>query len=149
MTCALTLQYQRVQTSHLEHNVVVDQPGLNANVVSQIKLPKGFSFEVSGMYQSASLSGVVRYRALGSLNAGVQKTFRKNGTLRLAMDDILATNVWVLDADLPEDKFSSSFRYDWHNQYIRLTYSFTIGNKMLKTVTVKRGAEEERGRVTD
>ncbi len=32
------------------------------------------------------------------------------------------------------------------NRYIRLTYTFTIGNKMLKAVTVKRGAEEERER---
>ena len=65
------------------------------------------------------------------------------------MDDILATNRWVLDADSSENQFSSSFHYDFFNRYIRLTYSFTIGNRMLKAVTVKRGAEEERGRVTD
>lgn len=101
------------------------------------------------MYQSTSLNGVITYGAFGSLNAGVQKTFRKNGMLRLAMDDILGTNNWAFDSDLPENNFSSSFHYDWFNRYIRLTYSFTIGNKMLKAVTMKRGAEEERGRVTD
>ncbi|HEY3406218.1 MAG TPA: TonB-dependent receptor [Ohtaekwangia sp.] len=149
VTCALTLQYQRVRTSQPEYTVVRELPGLHANLVSQFRLPKGFSFEISGMYQSASLNGITCFRALGSLNAGVQKAFRKNGTLRLAMDDILATNVWRLKADLPGSTFSSAFHYDWFNRYIRLTYSFTIGNRMLKAVTVKRGAEEERGRVTD
>lgn len=149
VTCALTVQYQRVRTSHLEHDVVLEQPGLNANVVSQIRLPGDFTFEVSGMYQSTSLNGVTTFGALGSLNAGVQKTFRKNGTLRLAMDDILGTNNWRLDADLPANYFSSSFYYNWHNRFIRLTYSFTIGNKKLKAVSVKSGADEERKRVTD
>ena len=149
LTCALTFQYQRVRTSHLEYNLVLEKPGVNANLVSQVRLPNGFSFEISGMYQSATLSGVVCYRALGSLNAGVQKTFRKNGTLRLAMDDILATNVWELAVASQENRFSSTFHYDWYNQYIRLTYSFTLGARALKAVKVKGGADEERGRVTD
>ncbi len=98
INCALTLQHQRVRSSHLEYNPVLNQSGLNANVVNQIRLPKDFSFEVSGMYQSATLVGAITYHGFGQVNAGVQKSFRNNGTLRLAIDDIFKTNIWVLEA---------------------------------------------------
>ena len=67
---------------------------VNINVVNQLKLPKDFAAEISVLYQSKSLSGISQFLPLGSLNAGVQKNFGKQGIIRLSMDDILSTNNW-------------------------------------------------------
>jgi hypothetical protein len=143
----LTAQYQVAKTSHLPNNTTLHLYGVNLNVVNLIKLPKDFSIEISGMYQSKSLAGISQFLPMGSLNAGIQKTFGEKGTLRLSMDDILYTSSWRIKTDAPEVNLNTYFYYDWHNQFIRLTYTRNLGNNKLRSVKVKSASEEERGRV--
>ncbi len=145
----LTAQYQTGKTSHLEHNVTIQLYGVNLNVTNLVRLPKGFSIEISGMYQSKSLSGISEFLPIGSLNAGVQKSFRDKGTLRLAMDDILSTNNWRIKTNSPDNNINSYFSYNWHNQFIRVTYSRNFGNAKLRSVKLRSGSEEERRRVNN
>jgi outer membrane receptor for ferrienterochelin and colicin len=143
----LTAQYQTGKTSHLEHNMTIQLYGVNLNVINLLRLPKDFSIEISGMYQSKSLSGISEFLPIGSLNAGVQKSFRDKGTLRLAMDDILSTNNWRIKTNSPDNNLNSYFNYNWHNQFIRVTYTRSFGNTDLRSVKLKSGSEEERRRV--
>jgi hypothetical protein len=83
---------------------------------------------------------------LGSLNAGIQKKFGNQGILRLAMDDILYNNYWRSSTDVAQINLKSTIKYNWHNQFVRLTYSRNFGNKKLRTVQVQTGSEEERRR---
>ena len=84
-----TAQYQSGKTSYLPNNVMLHLFSVNINVVNHLKLPKDFAVEISVLYQSKSLSGISQFLPIGSLNAGVQKSFGKQGILRLSMDDIL------------------------------------------------------------
>ena len=145
----LTAQYQIAQISHLQNNSKVNLYGLNFNLINSLKLPKDFSIEISGMYQSKLLSGISEYLPVGSLNAGVQKKFGEKGTLRLAMDDIFNTNYWKIKTYKPQDNLDSYFKYDFHNRFIRLTYTRNFGNNKLRSVKLKSGSEEERGRITN
>lgn len=145
----LTAQYQRGQTSHLVQNGIIHLYGMNVNVVNLFRLPKDFSVEISGMYQSRSLSGISQFLPIGSLNAGVQKSFRDKGTLRLSMDDILYTNYWKIKTNSPENNLDSYFNYNWHNQFIRLTYTRNFGNSKLRSVKLRSGSEEEKKRVSN
>ena len=144
-----TAQYQRGRTSHLANNVTISQYGLNVNVVNLFRLPKDFSFEISGMYQSRLLSGISQFLPIGSLNAGVQKSFGDKGILRLSMDDILFTNYWKIKTHSPENNIDSYFSYNWHNQFIRLTYTRNLGNTKLRSVKPRSGSDEERRRVSN
>ena len=78
----ITAQYQVAQTSHQQVNTKLSLYGLNINIVNSIRLPKDFSIEISGMYQSKLLSGISEYLPVGSLNAGIQKKFGEKGTLK-------------------------------------------------------------------
>ena len=147
LNSSLLLQYQQARTSHLVNNITLRQYGMNLNIISRIRLGDGFSVEVSGVYQSKSIAGVTKFLRFGSLNAGVQKSFGEKGTLRLAMDDMLATNNWWIRTNSPENNLTASFDYAWHNRFVRLTYTRSLGNIGMKAVKVKSGAEEERGRV--
>ena len=144
---SFTAQHQSGRTSHLPNNVMLQLYSVNINVVNQLRLPKDFALEISAIYQSESLSGVSRFLPVGSLNIGVQKNFGKQGILRLAMDDILYTNYWRIKTTSRDNNLNSYFSYDWHNQYIRLTYTRNLGNTRLRSVNVGSGSDEERRRV--
>jgi hypothetical protein len=137
------------RTSHLADNATVYLYGLNSNLVNLLKLPKAFSFEISGLYQSSVLSGISQFLPLGSLNAGIQKSLGDRGTFRLSMDDILYTNYWRIKTNSPGNNLDSYVNYDWHNQFVRLTYTRNFGNSKLRSVKLKSGSEAERGRISN
>lgn len=143
----LTATYQTAQTSHLPDNAGFHLYGLNANVTSIFQFPKNFALEISGFYQSRLLAGIAEYLPQGSLNAGIQKKMGEKGTWQLAMDDILDTNYWRIKTDMPQNNLDANFNYNFHNQFIRLSYSRKLGNNRLRSVKLKSGSEEERGRV--
>lgn len=143
----ITLQYQIARSAHLPVNFRRELRGVNAALMSRLTLPRNFIVEVSATYQSRFMSGISEYQPIGSLNAGIQKSFAKNGTLQLAMDDILYTNYWKISTDTPGNNIRSGFVYDWHNQYVRLTYTRSLGRKIGRVAQKDSGAEEERRRV--
>jgi len=143
----VTVQYQMAQAGHVQHDVREHLVGVNLNLVSIIKLPNDFAIEISGSYQSTMLSGIAVYLPQGSLNAGVQKKLGENGTLSLAMDDILYTSYWRIKSDSPENHVNSYFKYDFHNQYVRLTYKRNLGSRKITGAKLKSGSDEERRRV--
>jgi len=143
----IVLQYQGAQTAHLPQPISMRLWSVNLNVVNIIKLPKAVTIELSGFYQSKSIYGISEFLPYGSLNAGIQKQFGEKGTMKLSMDDILYTNVWKIATDRPQENLNSNIRYDWHNQYIRLTYSRNIGNASLRSVKIKSGSADEQRRV--
>jgi hypothetical protein len=144
----LTALYQVLKTLNLPTNILLHGSGLNVNITSSIRLPKDFSIEVSGMYQSTTLSGTAKYLPAGSLNVGIQKKL-KESTVRLAMDDILYTNNWRIKTNVPQDNLNEYFKYDFHNQFIRLVYTRNFGNNKLRSLQLKSASEEERARVTN
>jgi hypothetical protein len=145
----LVAQYLVVQSAHLPVNVRRHNYGVNFNITNSLKLPKDFAVEISGMYQSKTLLGVIESLSVNSLNVGVQKKFGK-GTLRFAIDDIFNGNNWKLKMNLPQDKnLNTYFHYDFHPRFARLTYTRSFGNSKLKSIKLKSSAEEERGRVSN
>lgn len=145
----LVTQYLVAQTSHLQTNVRRHSYGLTFNVTSSMRLPKDVAVEISGMYQSRTLLGIIEALDVGSLNAGVQKKLGK-GTLRFAADDIFNTNNWRLKLKLPNDNnLNTTFNYYFHPRFFRVTYTRSFGNSKLNSIKMKSTSEEERGRVSN
>jgi hypothetical protein len=142
-------QYLFLQTEHLPINVQRHNCEINLNVTNSLKLPRDFAVEISGMYQSRTLRGVIESLPVSSLNVGIQKKLGK-GTMRFAIDDIFNTNNWRLKMTLPQDKnLSTFFHYDFHSRFARITYTRSFGNSKLKSIKLKSASEEERGRVAN
>ena len=142
----LTAQLQIARTGHMVENISRHLYGISMNITNQFRLPKNFSAEISGTYQSNTLSGLTQFLPSGSLNVGVQKNMGRHGIIRFSADDILNTTAWRLKTDKSAE-FYSRWTYHWHNRFVRLTYTRTLGNKDLRSVKVKSGSEEERNRV--
>ena len=143
----VNIQYQRGRSAHLEHNITFELYGINCNVINVIKLPRNFSVEISGIYQSRYRAGITEYLSVGSLNVGIQKNFGTKGIVRLAVDDLLYTNNWRNKTFSAENNLDIRFDYDWHNQFVRLSYALSLGNNKLKAVKAKTSSDEERKRI--
>ncbi len=62
------------------------------NGTQQFKLTKSTTAEISGIYRSAGLEGVILFRSRGMVSAGLSQQIWKNkGTLRLTVRDIFYT----------------------------------------------------------
>jgi hypothetical protein len=146
----LSGNYQVFRTAHYDENPTQNTYVFTANITNTIDLPREFSFEVSGFYQSKSVWGIMEMRPLGSLNAGVQKRIASGrGMLRLSANDILQTNVWNGITDLPSANLDSQFIYDFKERNVQLTFTWNFGNNKIKSVDVSTGSEEEQSRVTN
>lgn len=81
----------------------IEQKNFNINASQSFCLPKDYSLELSGYYQSATLYGVYKVNGFGSMNFGMQKKLNnKKGTLRLAISDVLGPPRYKLSINLPD-----------------------------------------------
>src|SRR5690606_2478422 len=136
-----------IKTAHLEENAEKNYRSLSLTMANTIALPKDFSLEVVGSYDSQMVWGLLEFKPLGSLNIGLQKKLKGNkGVLKLVAEDILRTNIWRMYSRTTE-QIDTYLRLDFDNRSIRLSFSRSFGNRKLAAVEIKAGAAEERNRV--
>ena len=108
--------------------------GYSASFSESFRLPRHFSLEVSGWYNSGSYEGTRMTEPFGALNAGIKKELNNDGgVLQLYMTDLLRTTVYInYYGTLTTEAFAlksrvpfqpESYRY----QSIRLSYSRNFG----------------------
>ena len=114
---------------------------------SNTRLPHGFTFEVSGYYQTAGVNGLINFQGFGALNLGLQKTLlNERATFRLSLNDALFSakqrgTVRYQDLDV-------SFLSYGESRQLRATFSYKLGNAQMKAARKRAtGIDEERGRV--
>ena len=143
-------KYQVFRTSHLNDNPTLNNYGITANLINTIDLPRNFSIEVSGYYQSRSVWGIMQFEPMGSVNAGIQKRIADGrGSLRLSADDIFRTSLWRSKTNVPSANLDSQLFYDFSSRNVKMTFTWNFGNSKVKSVNVSTGSEEEQGRVTN
>jgi len=129
--------------------------GYSGNFSQSFRLPRSFSMEVAGWYNSGSYDGTRKTEAFGALNGGVKKEINGDGgTLQLYMTDILRTTVYVnyygtvanevfgLKSRVPYQP--ESYRY----QSIRVSYTRSFGGGGARK-GLGGGAGDERGRIRE
>lgn len=112
-------------------------------------LAEGFSFEVSGWYNSASIwGGSWLSEPQGSLDFGVQKkVLDGNGTLKLSFTDVLSTAPWRSFSDAIPGFTIRGSGY-WESQQLRVNFNYRFGNKSVKNVQQRRsGIDAESQRI--
>ena len=117
--------------------------------INMFTLPKNFSAEMVGFYNSKGLFGTSVFLPIGGMNIGFQKKFKNdNGSLRFGIDDIFNSIKMRSETDLPEQNLQSEGSFDFSQRTYKLSYSRSFGNKKLKSQRQRAtGSEEERRRV--
>jgi len=130
--------------------------GYNLNFTQSFMLPKNFSAEFSGLYNSESYNGTIKAIGYGSLNAGIKKELGNNkGSFQASVTDFLGTlRTHSYNGAVTTEAFDikSHVRYSAESRkfpIIRLSYSRSFGSASPKTQkkrdTVPDEAERIRG----
>ncbi len=120
---------------------------LNISFNNQFQLKKGWSFELSGYYQTKSQIDMQEWlEPQGELNFGVGKQIlKKKGTLRLNIRDI----TWFQNYS-GYSTFENSyepFKIKWDTRVVRLSFTWRFGKAMKAVNRSEGGAKDEIERV--
>jgi outer membrane receptor protein involved in Fe transport len=121
----------------------------NVNSVHSFRLGSGWTAEVNIVYQSLIPYGVVNLRSMTNVILGVQKLLPNNrGQVSFTINDLLWTNQLRWHASFPEQQvdFKATLRHA--PRIVKLTYTRSLGSKTIKTARERRGAEEEKKRIS-
>ena len=145
----ITGLWQQVNAVYKNKVLQLQQPNININGSQTFTLPKDFSIELSGFYQSPVLNGISLTRAFGSLDAGIKKKLgAKNGSLVLNAGNILNTIRFRENTDLPEQNLVAGLDLRFTHRIFKLTYTRNFGKEKLKQKRERlTGAEDEKSRV--
>ncbi len=139
------------ETSAIYNNGPLQLKQVNVHVTSTqtFKLPKGYTLQMEGFYQTASLFGIYTRAPYGSLDLGIQKQIgNKKALLRLAFIDILNTDKFYFSVNRPEQNLVVTNQIQIAYPSIKLTYSRNFGNEKVKERRNRStGSEDEQGRV--
>lgn len=117
------------------------------NMTNQFTLPKKFSLELSGWYQSGFIEGQLIGKPMGAVSFGIQKKLMKDkATLKLNVNDVFWTQ-----------KFRGSFMFNdidvqvvnrWESRTARVTFTYRFGNNKVTSARQRQtGLDDEKGRV--
>jgi hypothetical protein len=131
-------------------NFIVDRAYTAFNAYSEqtVKLPKGFSVQLSGWYNSRAFWGTLRSAPQGALDFGIQKkVFDGKGEVRLRFGDILHTAGWKGEnLFTPGLLMTASGR--WESRTVTANFSYRFGSSEVKAARQRKtGLEDEKNRV--
>lgn len=124
-------------------------PNMTITTTQSFLLPKKFSIEASGYFNSGNLFGIFKHEPFGVVNIGLQKKFKKNDQkLSLAFDNIFNTQIYRADVNIPEQNQYFYRSVQFTQPAVKLSYSSIFGNQKMKGASKKASAsDEERKRV--
>lgn len=161
----LFLPFRPTKWWNMQHNLYVNSTEINFELEGQkfrtgnvtygfnstntFSLPRNFTLEVSGNYDSPGYWGVAIWRATGSLNLGIQKDFgEKWGKLRLNASDLFLSSNWFGTVSQPEINLLVKNSYQFAERTFMLSWTNTFGDKKLKSARERQmGSAEEMQRL--
>lgn len=152
-TTTATGAWRQFRAVHTLQAVTKAYLSWNLNAMQTFRLPKKYSAELSGWFNSAAYNGPIKTGAVGVVNAGIKKEFNKNGgTLQLAVSDIFSTMKFTSRyGTVTRDAFDVKNKVEFYTEsakfpVFKLTYSRSFGSLNAKSRSLS-GSSEERGRV--
>jgi hypothetical protein len=141
----LNLFYNHFNTQLLNEVYSVGKFSGIATITQTVTLPWDLTGEITTVYNAPNVSGLIKTEALGSVNAGLQKTvFGKKGSLRLNFTDIFYTSRTRNSVVYPG--FAIHFNNYPETRIIRLNFTYNVG-KTGDAMRKRNGQDEERKRI--
>lgn len=140
---------QVLNAFYLGSPLVIRQKNFNINSIQTFILPKNFTIELSGFYQSGGLFGIYKGSPMASMDFGLQKKFEsKKGNLRFNISNVFGPPTFKATVNAPEKNLIVNGELRFSVRTFRLTYTRSFGNDKVKGKRERSiGSEEEKQRV--
>jgi outer membrane receptor protein involved in Fe transport len=116
------------------------------NSQNTFKTGKGYTTELNGLYNGASVYGISRYKRNYMISAGIQKTvLRDKGTLKLTVNDIFQSRQLREVTQYGNIDMNTHIRLDSRRGI--LSFSYRFGNQSINKKERRTGSEDIMDRV--
>ncbi|MBP7238875.1 MAG: TonB-dependent receptor [Saprospiraceae bacterium] len=109
---------------------VIDISATTFNLYAQNSyiLPKNFTFELSGWYNSPGIwGGNFASAEMWSIDAGIQKKiWQDRGTLKISVSDIFKTQAWAGENSFGD--LAMKANGGWESRQLRINFTYSLGN---------------------
>lgn len=119
----------------------VQQAAGRMNVSNAFTFGKGWAGELMGRLNTPAVNALQQLPWLGSLDAGVQKTFNAKWRAKLSLQDVFHTDRILSHIDVPH--FESQTRIAQDTRFCLLNVTYNFGNQQLKGNRQRKTAAEE------
>jgi iron complex outermembrane receptor protein len=109
--------------------------------------PRDFSMELSGWFGGPNVWGATFVTdPMGSIDIGAKKTFFDGrAALRVALGDVLYSNVWNSRSSIPQVQIDGRGGYE--SRQFRVSFTYNFGNQSMRNNQRKSGADDLKNRV--
>ncbi|MET4105026.1 outer membrane beta-barrel family protein [Hymenobacter sp. UYP22] len=135
--------YIRFQGEVNGSELPASQPGAILSLSNSFNLPKGWSAELSGSYNSLERYGYQLVRSFGQLSLGVQKSVGR-ATLKLNATDILYTT--PLRVTSRYQPLTETFRSAQDSRVVTASVSYRFGNDKVAAARKRAGSADDEKR---
>ncbi|MFN8355399.1 MAG: TonB-dependent receptor [Spirosomataceae bacterium] len=119
---------------------------MQSNLQNTFRLPKDWSFELSGFYTSGFMEGMLIGKPMGQIAVGVQKQLmNKKATLRLNVRDIF----WMQQfrGTVQYQNLDVTIHNRWESRVANVAFSYRFGNTKVQASRQRQtGLESEKNR---
>jgi hypothetical protein len=126
--------------------ISVGGPSFNANMQNQFTLPKGWSMELSGYFNSKAVYGTIVGLSQGSADFAVAKKILKDkGTLKVGFRDFLGLQQW--NGYSRYQNIDVTIHNHWDSRTVNLSFTYRFNKGKAAEHRNIGGADEEQNRV--
>ncbi|PWJ55620.1 outer membrane receptor protein involved in Fe transport [Dyadobacter jejuensis] len=137
-----TGMYNHYNSYYLEETLEIKQLSWNMYANNQFSLPKDWSIELSGWYNSRSFYGLYQAKPMGMVNAGIQKKIlNKKATVRFNVNDIFWTNKF--NGKVAYQDLDMTVKSQWPSRQFRLSLSYNFGNQNVKAARDRKTGSDD------
>jgi hypothetical protein len=145
LQASLQSVYSHLRYCYQGTPLLIRQVSGRLNGTSSVVLGKGWSAELTGWVSTPTTNAMFYQTWLGSIDAGIQKTFGLNWKANVSFQDVLHTNQIIAYGQAPD--FSQNIRIGFDTRVVMLNLTHTFGNQQLKGMRQRQtGSEEEAQR---
>jgi hypothetical protein len=124
----------------------VEGPAFNANMQNQFTLPKGWSAELSGYFNSKAIYGTVVGLPQGTLNFAVaKKVLKDKGSVKLNVRDFLGIQQWRGYSRY--QNVDVKIHNKWESRVVNLTFTYRFSKGQKAEQRNHSSSDEEQSRV--
>jgi hypothetical protein len=139
--------YNQFQSVFLDEQLNNSQLALNFNTNHTFILPKDFTAELSGFYNSPFVEGILRGQSMYAVGFGLQKSFmNKKANLKLNVNDVF--NMMRFRGAINYANMDLRILNRWESRQARVTFTYRFGKGDVKPARRRStGTESEQNRI--